>query len=682
MKLVTFEFLRKSKWFLVFFTFITINQSKAMIVAYDVWGGLGSPLKITHLGSTAPDKFIWTYATGVYIVSCEVVNAPNNFTSFQGNCNTFEVNAPSTTSGGIRVFLNYMQEVQLGYDLRVNDPNFFPPQCSNYGIKFRIHDMRERLIVDWREIRIIRNDYLYKESNAISLLNVPDLFIQDRSYNSQQPQNKWDFGHEPFLDLNTPQYNYTWVTQSQDLWNRYYDDQNSTHQNPMPSRADPPLTNFMNYRIRNRGCALAENADLHLYWTIARLHEPWAHDWYNYSRGTHFQDNKIRYNNFDYPLGNEVCLNDISIRTSQEEVIHLSSLSGGGIVEGSYPWYVPEPDIYRLGSYIPGSGLFPIQFSAANSNPVICMLARIDETTKQNNGYYYNPSITSMTDIETYVNSNNNVATRNTYILNNAGGYAWRPVNGNPRSRGGEIIINPVPGSDPRPIHIGIKRDTSIYDTIGEHPDFLENGHINLYLDQLLWDKWVEGGMVSQNIEIVDVQVLKVTNPDFAALYGISLAENQYGWMAVEAEFYGNNTPEEDYLYSFGIGELDLDKQLLVGSPTIFNANVLHNPKIENTNEMDENIDFKILEKNEEEMKVFPNRAFENVYICLPNSTGKKIENVAVEIITLQGQVIKKQEFNNYVSPLKLGLENISSGTYILSVKTNKNQYFKKIYIE
>jgi hypothetical protein len=437
-----------------------------------------------------------------------------------------------------------------------------------------------------------------------------------------------------------------------------------------------PNTNYLNYTVRNRSCATTETSNLHLYWTIARMHEYWAHDWKNFSRGAHYADNKVVYSGSDKPLGNEITITDPFDYGSAASDISIPGIAGGGTYTNRKAWVVPNPDWYKNGSY---AGQYPIQFSSANSNPVICLLARLDEPWKTENGYVVNPSETDKTDIVYYAKANNNVVTKNSFILNSLDGYIWQPASGNPRSRSGEIIVNPPIGANPDPIHIGIIRDTLVYDSVTP-PDFTQHGQVNLYLDILLWNRWVEGGMVGENIEVIDDQFIKVTNSNFAKLENIQLYEGEMSKIAIETEYFEANPPETDYDYSFAFGSLDLSTNTLLGSPTIFEAAVLSTPTIDEgggeyltsvvTKKVSDNTNFNI----------YPNPTRNYVYV---NFKADNNDSYDIKIMDMSGKTIQtiSKDFKVGTNVFKLDLQEFKEGIYLINLSNGSLSYTKRLAV-
>jgi len=639
----------------------------SFVVSTDVFTVRNGAVNEGRTGSSAPDKFTWPYPTTYYKIECQI-SAPYSYSSFQGNVNGTALNAGSE----VPFLLIENTEVQLGYIFQVFSPTAMPPQCSQFTIKYRIRTFLDVILVDWRETNLIRNDYLAYEQDGPNLLTVPDLFLQDKPFNPSRPNDPWDKGTKPSIDLGT--YDYKWVTQSQDIWNRHYDDDVSSHINPMHSIQNPANTNYLYFTIRNRGCVSTNDAQLHLYWTIARFKEPWAHDWLNFNRGTHYADNKVVYLNNDYPMGNEITLYNTLDYTSSEQPITIAGLAPGATYTYRHPWVVPNPIWYKNGTYVPKVGNFPIQFSSENGNPVICLLARLDEPWRTNNGYDPNPALTAESEITSYVADNNNVVTRNTHILNSSGGYKWQTAGSNPRGQSGMLIANPEPGENPDPIHIGIKRDTSIYDTTMTPPVFTNNGQINIYLDELLWERWVDGGMEGRNIEVIDDQIIKVTDANFASLENIQLDEGEFGWMAAETEYYENNPPAANYDYAFAVGSLDINSDMFTGTPTHFIGTVLSEPTIEDNEGGDYfTTGINAFENINDQVKVYPNPANSIMYVHFKLTNA---ENIKVEIFTLQGKIVQGSDENAKIgnNVLKFNIDNLENGAYFIKISgTDKN---------
>lgn len=647
---------------MLFLLMLLVICAQARVVATVLYKPFQGSINLNMNGSNSPDEFYWPHPQGFYLIECQMTG------TLPAGTLTGSVNGITIIPGvALRQLFISTKLVQFGISLNVNQFQTFPLQCSSVGLKYKIYDMAGRLIVDWREIVLIRSDYI----SDISLINNVDLFLQD---------NPNDRGDEP-INSNDWNGSYETITQSQDINNRNNYVVNTTHLNPMHSIATPtPNANYLNFTIRNRSCVQAPSSELHLYWTIARTHEPWSHDWTNFNASPFYFDNKIIYQGLNYPLGNAISISNPLDYASAENVIPVASLPAGGSVTMNYPWIVPNPVWYTKGTY---SGAFPLQMSRINSNPVICLLARLDEIGKPNNGYHWNPALTDNTDIVDYARANNNVVTRNTYILNSSNGYKRGEVNATiPRSSVGEIIINPRPGANPNPINIGFVRNglNNNSESVIQQPDFTMYGQVNIYLDKLIWDRWMMGGMEGENIEVVDDQQIKITNPNYASLSNIQLNENEFGWIGVETEYYTSSTPVSDFEYVFSVGELNsnntINSRKLVGSPTTFFATVLSTPKFESDTDSVNVRPLNIKNDNSNSLKLFPNPAGEVLYINSNFTSG----NLQLYIYDLYGKLIlfKNELTIQGQNSLKLDITDLTANTYILKIVNNESTVVQK----
>ncbi len=594
------------------------------------------------------------------------------FHNLNHNTSTALVYQNSGTFNHSWIGTNYLEYLDT-YRISVVMVTSSMPECNTFNIKCKIWNYIYNQVVIGPITQIVKsNGYVNASStNAerVTAIAVPELIIQD---------HRNDIGNEPFLP-NLSLSNLSSLTQSPAINNRLFDDNGVGFYNPRYSIATPKNPNYLYVTVTNKSCVSTPATDLNLYWTIARFHEPWAHDWRNFNRGSHFSNNKVLYNSNYYPMGNELNLTPpIDVYSNSVQTIDIPALNGGTKHIAESPWIVPNPDWYKNGTYTYGVGQFPIQYDRIAETPVICLLARLDETWKVDNGYHTSISENSLTDISAYVNSFNNVATLNTFISNIQGGYMWQPTDGNPRGRSGLIAVNPPPGNDPDPIHIGIICDTNRIDANNPPPTFTDHGQINLYLDKFLWDRWVSGGMEGRNIEVIDDQIIKVTNTRFASLENITLEEDELAWLAVETEYYDETPPENDFEYAFSVGSLDLGTDLLIGSPTTFFANVLSDPQIAEEDEFEfTTTTNKGLSNSENVFKLFPNPVDKILYISNLNINGK-IQNI--QLYNLQGQLVRDFNIINNTDKklVTLQMDDLISGVYFVSIVADtKYQVFR-----
>ncbi len=630
---------------------------------------------------------IFGLASGSYSVSVSATNSHpfNNFGGSAGGPGALVSTPPGTTT----TVIVPGNELRLGYNLSLPTNT---PQCATYSIRFLVQQggLSGALVADFTFNIIINRSASRNYQNATAILTTPDLAIYDNDRVSASGLNaaNLDYGFEPYLPSSW-NWDYRNITQSPDIWNRKANDGSTQFENPTHSIASPQNANYMNVRIHNRSCVATPASELEMYWTIARNWEPWAADWWNYDRQV--GGNSIVHQGITRPLGSEITIADIFDYTSAITKMPVAAFAPGEKRNIAHPWIVPSPEWYL------NQPTFPIQFNRTFSTPVICLLARLQETWKADNGNPNDPSpsnaLSANINIVDYVSQHNNFATRNTHIMNSTDGYKWRPIGQQPRTGGGVIAIVPQPadpGTVPPPTNIVIIADTPTVvvgiDDDGnsiEQPQLPINlanfGHLELFMDALLWEKWIAGGAQGENIEIIAEQVIRVTNPFRASLSNIVLAEGEMGWLATEAVLYEDAAPESNLQYHFSVGSFNPETGLTIGSPTHFELNVLANPTVEN--EVAENTLTSVNSlTNNDMVKVFPNPAKHKLYI-----EDKTINSQTVfTIYDMQGKLIKqvKGTKGSGVFEASLDIEGLTPGVYNLNVKTSEKQTSVRFIVE
>jgi hypothetical protein len=114
--------------------------------------------------------------------------------------------------------------------------------------------------------------------------------------------------------------------------------------------------------------------------------------------------------------------------------------------------------------------------------------------------------------------------------------------------------------------------------------------------------------------------------------------------------------PNDDYIYNFDISPYTIDQNTIVGVPTIFTANVLADPLIE---QKQTGID----QFAKSDFKVFPNPTDGNFFI---ESEGKNIEKAT--IYDLQGKVVFTYDFDSISSRRRVNVNLDISGIYFIEL--------------
>lgn len=173
-----------------------------------------------------------------------------------------------------------------------------------------------------------------------------------------------------------------WYLHSPDIWNRHNNDWIPVPENPEYFSGGAP--NYLTARIRNIGCAAYNDADeavVHLYWTLASTGEEWAHDWIS----------------------------------SHVPAAGGGTVPGGGSITGASP--IAIPDLEPGSSYLARQAWYPpnpTTFEGSPTDVVLCFLSRLIEPAKIN----YGITFTEMSISGFNIARNNNIVSRNTHLVN------------------------------------------------------------------------------------------------------------------------------------------------------------------------------------------------------------------------------------------------------------------------
>ncbi|MCG9879892.1 MAG: T9SS type A sorting domain-containing protein [Bacteroidia bacterium] len=564
--------------------------------------------------------------------------------------------------------------IKITRKLSAPDNNF---KCQSFQIKLRLFKKdnidcataispERKLNIYVSDFSTVFNkaDFENNENHTISgqIWNTPDLYFKDNDFDSGiEPflPEKWDY---KFRNISGQELG---LAKDPSLWNRHNFDFNYTHQEPMHSIQSPPNPNYLYFEMYNRSClATPQTASLNLYWTIARLWEPWSQDWLHFNRDGS-EDNYIYFPNNSQqiidkrPTGNEITIQNKLDYSSASEAREIPIVNGNSPYASFVEWIVPNPVWYE------NQTKFSFFFNADKTAPAICMLSVLDEPWKDDGGLYYKPASTNYTaNIVDFVSKNNNVATRNTFALNSVDGYLTRNrFNNNPSTRSGIMMID---NPHNKPAFGIVFRNKCTGDTC---ENLLENGLIKIHLDMLVWQRWFNAGAHGQNITIIDEQIIGITDNEFATLDSINIYPGEKSYVAIEAEFFENSKPNLDYSYVFDLSPYVNHIDSSEGPATVFKTIVLADPLIDN-----KNTSFEKIEKNK--FSIFPNPSTGNFTI---QSHDDNIENITVTDLT--GKSIFIQSFEDYTHRKNINLSHLKSGVYFLQVLTAGKLEIVKIVI-
>ncbi|MFB2119230.1 S8 family serine peptidase, partial [Parapedobacter sp. 2B3] len=241
------------------------------------------------------------------------------------------------------------------------------------------------------------------------------------------------------------------IWSSHDVWNRYFQDGDTTHQDPDINVAG---TQYMHARVRNVGCKESpdggDNANLEFYWTVAATGERWPQDW----AGTSSAINGQPPGGF---IGN----------------VPIPALAPGASTILSHDWIPPNPTLYDTTNLL--------------TRIDICALARITGSSSSPFGMTFAEIDTSKVNIL----NNNNLVTKNFVSLNLTIGSPNTPSTG-------VVIRNPSGGNTPGNPPKGTGSFSVELATQNQLAPFV-HGHLANYIEGTillgdLYDVWEDGG--------------------------------------------------------------------------------------------------------------------------------------------------------------------------------------------
>lgn len=281
--------------------------------------------------------------------------------------------------------------------------------------------------------------------------------------------------------------------QSPDIWVRNQNDgfSNQTHQNP---EYNPSSPNYVYVRVINKGCVASTGTEeLFLHWAKAGIGGGWPALW---NGGI---TNPIL-------MGNLVYSQTIPIIQPGDEAIL------------EFEWYPPNPEDY-------------VDHSPNNDPWHFCLLSRIVSP---------NDPMAFPEEYGNMVKRNNNIASKNVTVVSN-------PKPGS-LSPGGAIFIGNIVGLTAATFHFEFKTMD-----ISSSPIF-EEAEVVLTLNENTWDRWLDGGRQSQNIEIYPKgeRQLIVTG-DNAWLNNLAYGPGEWDVMYVSFNFLTKEVTNKSFFEYFAI---------------------------------------------------------------------------------------------------------------------------------
>ena len=287
---------------------------------------------------------------------------------------------------------------------------------------------------------------------------------------------------------------------SPDIWIRNNDDNGTTHQNAEYSTTAP---NYVYVRVHNRGSVPSTaNDSLELYWSKGSTSLNWRAYWDGTFKITPAGGGSL------IDMGGQLSTKQIPILQPGESTIV------------KFEWFPPNPEIFE--------GITPEAWH-------FCLAARIvseDDPMTVPETIYFAQN----------VENNNNIAWKNLTVVD---------VEPNQPIGGAIYVTNPY--DEIKPFRFKFYTESLIF----------EEAEVNVTLDPVVYNAWVQGGRVGTGIKEVRDNVIRIVDQN-AYLENVILEPQEVGIMNLTFNFLTveySSTPQ----YMYHIEQRHMDDNMLVG---------------------------------------------------------------------------------------------------------------------
>jgi hypothetical protein len=439
---------------------------------------------------------------------------------------------------------------------------------------------------------------------------------------------------------------------SPDLWNRR-DGVGNPNDDQGPGYGGGG--NLMKVRIKNIGCTASQESHVRLYWTLGATGEHWPDSW---------NGNQTLVPGGD-PAGKEIKNTDPGPGNIYD-VWTANGYSVGPIQPGTErviqaKWYPSNPVVFNSPDVHAGS--------------MICYLARIDDPANEPMFSEISSSTASTTHNVQY---NNNIATRNSSLVNLTGVYRVVP--------GGGILVN---NYLPERTAFNVRLTALTANDL----KFADLGTIRLNLGESLWNAWMEGGHIAEGVEISNYEAREVTVNDLRSvvLKNISIERDQYMGITPSFELTTNNGDMETYSFAFSQEKADrTEDEEAYGSECVFIVTVNGEEQTNEGGTFERQSTARRPQvagdagSAESGLLLYPNPSNDMVTISFAASANDKTVNV--RITDMSGKLVQQSsEKVNYQksssSSITINTKAIKSGIYIVSVQAAGSTQSAKLNI-
>ena len=483
------------------------------------------------------------------------------------------------------------------------------------------------------------------------------LHVKPGDWDLRMQDNITDNGAEPFDPWDSD------LFESPDLWNKLssdtgYDTSTTVHVIPDHVTLSTGNVNKLLVKVENIGCVESDpNIPLRLFWTRARYPEFWNSHWLFSSSNTVVSALDP---NINVAAGSEVTINGASFSapynsTTQEFL--LPAISNGPASAWQMPfssgvdWYPPDPaDFDADNGQMKGAG-----------HPIICLLARINEPSSTNDPIVWEPSSTNQ-PIRDYVRNNNNVVTRNTYLVDNK---SFIVAPGNGTWNYGFATLGITHGED---MEEAITVTICLEQLPGTYTeDYLDYGTIELGMTEDLYASWEAGGSEEVNLPSSETTLFQLT-ANSGCVSGITLEPGTDELVGVR--FWGteDNLPDQDQHYTFKLtvmlddGSEPMSSLLNVTMPATSPLSADSEPFTGIPGQKCDNI------------RIYPNPAEEMINLYYPVEAGSTT-TMDIRIVNMTGQVVMTREALLVNTPHALSVKDLEPGIYLITIRAGNRSH-------
>lgn len=486
-------------------------------------------------------------------------------------------------------------------------------------------------------------------------------------------------------ESNNTSYN---IYQSPDVWNSHSSGGgnvnanfldnfgNFQHENPdFVSKATN--ANYMFTKVSNIGCAASDPSSVRMFWTRARLGEMWSEDWmYDLNNnGATFRQIKV-------PLGAEITVKNATYSTpywpstsANVQAVSIPSIQPFNQPNNAYickpaAWFPPDPTWFNT-----------TNGNMSNGAPVICLLSRLQEANSVADPIVWEPANTQLY-IDNYVRNNNNVATRNTTVID-----APEFINGNNEEVSSErfhtVIANNSSGNPTRICLENISEGLSTADNL------LDYGELQVGFTNNLWNNWVGNGMNGTGFGVVSENLIKVTDPEHFCIENLSIGNDLSAQIGLRMVWNSNSLNSNRHpVFSYAMRQSNVQGfETYRGSDVVFILPtaplILSEPKSESNAAAGNKT---ALESNSPGFEVYlaPNPADKTMTLNIYN-TGEQssikywVNDISGKTLELSAEMSTNA---NGSRSIRFNTAELSDGIYFISLSVDGSVSTKKIFIQ